>query len=578
MQNRRDERIGVALNPGASGLPLSRVLSRILSKASHTQIWTWLATLLTLLIPAAFAQQATPRFPGATIQGTVVDAHGNPVADVLIRAEQSDRSGASQTRSNASGAFEFPSLPPGNYRITAEKTGWISRTMDIAATEAQRPKGIDLVIEPRGEGPVSGPSSTPTMEFSDKPNFTVAGVTDWTAVGGHGSDSTLRTSEAMARDILTLKPPESSSAAVAAHAVPDLHNEMELRTALVAAPGKFESNHRLGDFYLREGRFADAVPLLERARGIEPADFDNIWDLALACEGVGDFTRARDDVRQLLDHRDDASLHRLAGELDEKLGDPVGAVHQYEQAATKDPSELNYFAWGSELLLHRAIWQAQEVFRKGADAYPKSERMLTALGTALFAGAVYDEASVNLCAASDLNPADPEPYSFMGKIEMAAPNPLQCIEPRLARFAREQSDSSEANYLYAMAIIKRHQQSSDPQALHQAEDLLHRAVTLDAKCADAWLYLGILAYERRDFAAATDDYRQAIESNPQLAEAHYRLGVAYDRTGEPGRAKREFELHDQLEKAQAEAVERQRREIQQFLIVPAAQVAPPSTK
>ncbi len=38
------------------------------------------------------------------------------------------------------------------------------------------------------------------MEFADKPDFAVAGVTDWTAVGGHGSDSSLRTSEALTRE------------------------------------------------------------------------------------------------------------------------------------------------------------------------------------------------------------------------------------------------------------------------------------------------------------------------------------------------------------------------------------------
>ena len=65
------------------------------------------------------------------------------------------------------------------------------------------------------------------------------------------------------------------------------------------------------------------------------------------------------------------------------------------------------------------------MFTVGAKAYPKSARMLTALGAALFAGAFYDEAALRLCDASDLNPANPEPYMFMGKIEMAAPNPLR---------------------------------------------------------------------------------------------------------------------------------------------------------
>ena len=59
------------------------------------------------------------------------------------------------------------------------------------------------------------------------------------------------------------------------------------------------------------------------------------------------------------------------GELDEKKGDPLAAVHEFEQAVRQDPSEENYFAWGSELLLHRAVWQAAEVFRNGTKAYPQ---------------------------------------------------------------------------------------------------------------------------------------------------------------------------------------------------------------
>jgi hypothetical protein len=43
--------------------------------------------------------------------------------------------------------------------------------------------------------------------------------------------------------------------------------------------------------------------------------------------------------------------------------------------------------------------------------------------------------------------------------------------------------------------------------------------------------------------------------------------VAYDRTGELAKAKREFVLHDEIEKQKAAAVERQRREIKQFLVV-----------
>ncbi len=410
------------------------------------------------------------------------------------------------------------------------------------------------------QGAQTDPSQA--MEFADKPDFTIAGVTDWTAVGGHGSDSTLRTSEDLARETLALKPPGEAKQAY--------ESETRLRAALAGAPGNFAANHELGAFYLHAGRYRESIPLLQAAYQADPSNAGNEYDLAAALMGAGDFSRAREHAQKLLSHQDSADLHRLLGELDEKVSDPLAAVHEDEQAVRLDPSEQNYFAWGSELLLHRAVWQAAEVFRQGTKAYPKSARMLTALGTAQFAGALYEDAAASLCAASDLNPVDPQPYLFLGRIEMAAPTPLGCVAPRLARLVREQPQNSLANYLYAMAILKGLQQTSDQaarEARQQAETLLTRAVTIDPKCADAYLQLGILSFSQHQTEKAIAYYTRAIEAQPQLGEAHYRLGVAYDRIGAPEKARQEFQLHDEIEKQQAATVERQRREVKQFLVV-----------
>ena len=234
------------------------------------------------------------------------------------------------------------------------------------------------------------------MEFADNPNFAVAGVTDWTAAGGHGSDTSLRTSEALTRETRTLKPgvDDDPSAAVSpAEGAIARATEEKLRKALSSAPGDFEANHRLGEFDLRQGRYPEAATLLKTAFEINPGDFDNEYDLAQACENVGDLPQARNHVKHLLADHDAADLHRLAGSIDERLGDPLTAVHEYEQAVHMDPSEQNYFEWGSELLYHRAVWQAQAVFEQGVKGFPKSARMLTALGAALFAGALYDDAA-----------------------------------------------------------------------------------------------------------------------------------------------------------------------------------------
>jgi Flp pilus assembly protein TadD len=377
---------------------------------------SFLATiaLLLTLIPSAIAQQGT-------IKGTVFDATGKPVGGASVRLQGSVRQGKTggveslvESTTSPAGGFAFSALPAGSYTLIAEKSGLLSRPTSVVASSGGSPKTVDLVLDADS----AAPSSAPAMEFADKPNFTVAGVTDWTAVGGHGSDATLRTSEALARETLTLK---SQGAAPDAREAKE--SESNLRTALAAAPGSFEANHQLGEFYLHAARYREAVPLLQAAYRLAPANRGNEFDLARAYEETGDLPQSRDHVEKLLEQHDEAALHRLLGEVDEKTGDPLAAVHENEQAVRLDPSEQNYFAWGSELLLHRAVWQAGEVFKNGTRAYPQSARMLAALGTALFAGALYDQAAESLCQASDLNPADTEPYIFMGKIELAAPNP-----------------------------------------------------------------------------------------------------------------------------------------------------------
>jgi tetratricopeptide (TPR) repeat protein len=193
--------------------------------------------------------------------------------------------------------------------------------------------------------------------------------------------------------------------------------------------------------------------------------------------------------------------------------------------------------------------------------------MLTGLGVALYASGSYDEAAHRLCDASVLNPADPAPYLFLGKMEKAAPEPLPCGEQKLARFVRDQPGNALANYYYAMSIWKRQRGSENSAGLQRVEALLEKAVTIDPKLGEAYLQLGILYSARGDFEQAIRIYKKAIEVSPHLSEAHYRLGLAYKRIGEESKAQQEFHAHERTEKTEAAAIERQRRELQQFLVI-----------
>ena len=481
-----------------------------------------------------------------------------------------------KTKTDAGGKFILTVRHEGTYTVTVEKAGFAKCVTDLMPLSAGQKKQLDLRLQtttPAQPSSSSATASSGAMEFKDEPSFTVAGVTDWSGAGGHGSDTSLRTSEALARDTLALKsggPDRPSRDAARGNVEGPESRELEnkLRAAVARTPDSFEANHQLGEFYLRAGKYREAIASLKAAYQINAENVANAYDLALAYRGNGDVVHAHDLVVEILANAEgDAGLHALLGDLDERLGDPFGAVREYERAATRDPSEPNYFEWGSELLLHRAVRPAVIVFKKGSVAYPNSARMLMGLGAALYADGSYDEAAGQLCHASDLKPEEATPYLFLGKMEVTLPTVFSCSEQKLARFLQNQPGNALANYYYAMVVLKRGRESKSSADSQQAETLLKKSAAIDPKLGEAFLQLGILYAAQGASDQAVAAYQKAIEVAPGLGEAHYRLSQLYKRAGEKVRSEREIQLYKQVEKNEADEVERQRREVQQFLII-----------
>ena len=191
--------------------------------------------------------------------------------------------------------------------------------------------------------------------------------------------------------------------------------------------------------------------------------------------------------------------------------------------------------------------------------------MLIGLGVAWYSGGSYDQAAQRLCEASDLNPGDPKPYLFLGKIQSVETVQSECSTERLRRFVKLQPANAEAHYYYAVNLWKRRKGPDDAESLAQVETLLKQSVALDPKLGVGYLQLGVLYSERRDFSHAVSSYREAINASPQLEEAHYRLAQAYKQTGEKAKAEQELQLYNEISKKKEEEVERERRESRQFV-------------
>ena len=373
------------------------------------------------------------------------------------------------------------------------------------ASEARPP-------EPHNTAPGKPPAGKPdagSPEFYDEPKFNVAGVTDTTNLGGHGSSAVQRSTETLTKEAISLKqesPTDSQAGSLNAD------REKSLRASLEHDPGN-------------------------------------------------------------------AALHHSLADTEEKLGNPLEAVRQYQRAAELDPSESNLFDWGAELLVHHAPEPAMEVFAKGNRMFPHSSRMLIALGVAWQAQGANDRALRCLFDASDLNPSDPTPYLYLGKMQSTEIVHAAGFVEKMERFARLQPENALANYYYATTLWKRANDSADAPTAAQIESLLNKAIHLNPKLDVAYLQLGILYGAGGNFPKAIAAYQKARDVSPELEEPHYRLADAYRRVGEKTKAEHELQLFKELTKKKSEEAERERHEIQQFVFAlrdqsPAAQQQP----
>ena len=344
----------------------------------------------------------------------------------------------------------------------------------------------------------------------------------------------------------------------------DLAGE-QFKKAVELEPRNFDANHNLGEFYVRSGKIAEAAPFLQQAQRIDPSSYDNGYDLSLAYLLIGRLADARQLLLDLLKQKNTAELHNLLGEVEEKDGQFVAAANEFETAAHMDPSESNLFDWGGELLLHRTLDPAIEVFRHAAERYPDSSRLAIGLGMALYSRGNYDEAVKSLLKAADLNPSDPRCYPFLSKAYDSSPSQADEVIQRFRRFADLQPRNARALYYYALSLWKGKRAQDPGLDLHQIESLLKQSIALDPALADAHLQLGNLYSDQTKYADSIPEYHRALELNSDLADAHYRLGQVYVRSGEKDRAQEEFQVYQRLRAEHLADLDKQRADVRQFV-------------
>ena len=339
----------------------------------------------------------------------------------------------------------------------------------------------------------------------------------------------------------------------------------QFRKAFQLEPQSYDANHNLGEFCVQSGKIAEARPLLETAQHIRPDSYENGYDLVMADFQLGRLDDAGQVAQAILTEQNTGELHNLLGQIDEKNGDFLAAANEFEAAAHLDPSEDNLFDWGSEMLLHRTYEPAITIFQQATLRYQNSPRLFIGLGLALYSRGKYDDAVEALIKAADLNPADQRCYVFLSKAYDSSPKQADEVIERFRRYAELKPDNAMAQYYYAMSLWKGNRAGGSDANLQSVESLLQKSIALDGKIAEAHVQLGDLYAGQHEYDKSIPEYVRAIQLNPNLSDAHYRLGTDYVHVGQKDHAQKEFAVYQKLRAEHLAEVDKERAEVQQFV-------------
>jgi tetratricopeptide (TPR) repeat protein len=152
-------------------------------------------------------------------------------------------------------------------------------------------------------------------------------------------------------------------------------------------------------------------------------------------------------------------------------------------------------------------------------------------------------------------------------MEQAASGISACSEEKLARFATEQPNNAQANFYYGLLLLKKARKTQSDNNFELAGRAFQKAAEINPKYGEVYVELGMLYNARGKRELALAEFQKAVAASPELSTGHYQLSLAYRRAGDATRADEEMKTYNRLRQSEEAALEKERREMRQFVTV-----------
>ncbi len=339
------------------------------------------------------------------------------------------------------------------------------------------------------------------------------------------------------------------------------------KQVLAELPDEPDALHLLGLMYAKSGNAKEAITLVERAITHRPATAQFHLTLAHACRIDNQLDRAIEEYRSAIELNPFTSVDvfREFGELLAAVGRTVEAIPLLEKAIEHEPTAQSIGLLGELLLASGRTADAVDKLRSAVALQPATAELHGALGTALERAADYDGAEACYRKAIEVKPGLSEAHNNLGhllvlrrQLPTAVTHLSRAVEIRplfpqahnnlaLAYTGLSRVDDALSSYRTALEQEPKFPEAwenlgrvlMDLRHYDQAVTAFHTLTTLQPS-AKAYLFLSNACGGREDLDGAIDAARHAVRLAPDSAETHETLGAELHYAGDLEAALNEF--------------------------------------
>lgn len=337
----------------------------------------------------------------------------------------------------------------------------------------------------------------------------------------------------------------------------------EILPLLVEHP---EAHEQAAMLLFGQGLYREAIPMLEEAVRRFPDSESARRNLARAELETGNLTGARKHAGDAFHLKETAEVHGLLGDILEAGKDPVAALQHYQEAVKLDPSESNLFALGYQFLSHWNWKEAEQIFESALERIPGSWRLSLGLGTACMGQNEYEKATQVLLRATESDPNALLGYHLLAQSFDQSSDSFGKAVARFEEFHRRNPDDPWALYYQVLAAFRSASKAHASLDEERSLGSLQKALARRPDFFQAQFLLGEIQFEQKRWDAAVSAFEKAVELDPNHVEAHYKLALAFRRSGRTEEAKVEMARYQALKKTQEQELTERVAQTTRFIV------------